>query len=140
MRPAVPRSEHVPGPQDGGAEPGRREERLGLGARLPVRAQERRRVRDADVDEMRDAGGGRRRDRGLRRREVDRSEGEGCGTPTSCRKVSDGATRGAKVSASSALPSIAPAPGGRREAEPGRTRARTACPRSTRSGRTARPT
>ena len=51
--------------------------------------------------------------------------GLGCGTPTSWRKVSDGATLSAKVSWSSASPNTVSAPGGSFTSEPRRTNART---------------
>ncbi len=72
--PAVARPEHVPRAQDGGREAARAQDLLSLRARLPVRLHGRRRMRHADVDEVRDPRRGRRLDGRPQGGQVDRAE------------------------------------------------------------------
>ena len=112
VRPPVAGAEHIPRPQHRARQPGGRQALLGLAPRLLIGLHHRRRLGDADVDEVRDA---RRRAprRSIPRPIADRSPGtavallgEGCGTPTSCTNVSHGGIAPAKVCRSNGSPTI----------------------------------
>ena len=145
VRPPVAGPQHVPRPQDRRRDTGRRYCRLALLAHGDVRAHHRRRVRDAHVDDVGDAGARRGVRRSADRRQVDALELRGL-RRTRMRRADEVDERGAvgiasaNVAASSASPIAAAAPAGNRVAEALRVNACTRCPRASSAATSGRPT
>ena len=125
----MPRAQHIPRPEQRGRQSARLNQPLSLLPHGEIGPHDGRKAAPTDA----------RMDARSTARNCTALAGLGFGVPTRCTRVSAGAIAAAKLSASSASPRMTSTPDGNPDSEPGRTSARTACPRWRSSGRCTRP-
>ena len=125
----MPRAQHIPRPEQRGRQSARLNQPLSLLPHGEIGPHDGRKAAPTDA----------RMDARSTARNCTALAGLGFGVPTRCTSVSAGATAAAKLSESRAFPRTASAPAGNPSSEPGRTRARTACPRWRSWGMSALP-